>query len=154
MEQCLEAAAPTLRRPKRSYSSRHRRDVVGNHPFYSLFVSGSGVGSDEKLYCRICHRDVSMRSRGAGEFSRHFNEDRHWQADVKYRVREGLPVYNKLMDPLELSAEQNSDYLSRPCRGLAEGFSFWGPAACLHSSGVDDPSADVSEPVGASTVWG
>ena len=65
-----------------------------------------------------------MRSRGAGEFSRHFFGDRHWLADVTYRVREGLTVYNKLMDPLELSAEQITYYLSRPCRGLAKDFSF------------------------------
>ena len=126
MEQSLEAAAPTLRRPKRSYSSRCRlrRNIVGDHPVYSLFISGSSVGSDEKFYCRICHRDVSMHSGGAGEFSRHFNGDRHWQADVTYRVREGLPVYIKRKDPLELSVEQIVDYLLRPCRGLAEGFSF------------------------------
>ena len=126
MEQSLEAAAPTLRRPKWTYNSsrRLRRAMVGDHPVYSLFVSGSIIRSDEKFSCRICHRDVSMRSRGAGEFSRRFNGDRHYQADVTYRVREGLPVYNKLMDPSELSAEQISDYLSRPCRGLAEVFIF------------------------------
>ena len=74
MEQRLEVAISTSRRHKRTYSSRRRlrRDMVGDHPVYSLFVSGSNIRSDEKFYCPICHRDVSMRSRGAGEFSRHF----------------------------------------------------------------------------------
>ena len=43
---------------------------------------------------------------------------------MTYRVREGLPFFNKLVDSLELWAEQIADYLSRPCKGLAEGFSF------------------------------
>ena len=90
----------------------------------SLFVCGSSTGSAEKFICRICHRDVSMRTRGAEEFSRHFFCEPHWHADVAYRVREGLPNFNRLMDPLELSAEQVSSFLSRPSKGLADGFSF------------------------------
>ena len=97
--------------------------MVGDHPVYSLFVSGSCTGSSEKFFCRICHRDVSMRTRGAVEFSRFFGP-RHWYADVMYRVREGLPVFNMLMGPMELSAEQIADFRSRPCKGLSEGFSF------------------------------
>ena len=126
MEKSLEGVSPLIHGRKRVYSARHhlRREMVGDHPVYSLFVSGSSTGSPEKFFCRICHRDVSMRTRGAGEFSRHFFGERHWRADVAYRVREGLPVFNRLMDPLELSAEQVSNFLSRPSKGLAEWFSF------------------------------
>ena len=126
MEQSLEGVSPVPQQPKRTYSARNRlrREMVGDHPVYSLFVSGSSTGSSEKFFCRIRHRDVSMRTRGAGEFSRHLFGPRHWYADVTYRVREGLPVINRLKDLMELSAEQISDFRSRPCKGLSEGFSF------------------------------
>ena len=72
----------------------------------------------------ICHRDVSMESRGAGEFSRHFFGKRHWLLDITYRVQNNLPTYNHLMDPMELSATQIDEYMKRPRKGKAEGFSF------------------------------
>ena len=65
-----------------------------------------------------------METRGAGELSHHFSEDRHWQADVIYRVQQGLPVFNKLMDPIELSESQRSYFLSCPFKDKSEGSSF------------------------------
>ena len=55
-----------------------------------------------------------MGSKGAAEFVRHFESKKHWEQDVTYRVHMGLPVYNKLMEPMELSARQRNDFLSRP----------------------------------------
>ena len=52
-----------------------------------------------------------METRGAGELVRHFSDPHHWQADVTYRVHQGLPVFKKLMDPLELSESQRGDFL-------------------------------------------
>ena len=68
--------------------------MVGDHRVYSLFVRGLNTGCNEKFFCRICHRDVSMKARGAREFSRHFFGERYWYADVAYRVREALPGFN------------------------------------------------------------
>ena len=65
-----------------------------------------------------------MESRGALEFSRHFFGKRHWQLDVTYRVQNNLPVFNRLMDPKELTDAQLEDYRNRPCQGKADGFSF------------------------------
>ena len=65
-----------------------------------------------------------MESRGASEFARHFFGKRHWQVDVRYRVQHDLHVFNRLMDPMELSEAQVSDYMSRPSKGLTEDFSF------------------------------
>ena len=65
-----------------------------------------------------------MSTREAGEFDRHFATFKHWQADVTYKVHNGLPVYGRMRDPLTLSAEKRAEYSSRPCRGRAEGFSF------------------------------
>ena len=80
MEQSLEGVAPSSRQHKQTYRAhnRLRREMVGDHPVYSLLVSGSSTGSNEKFFCRICHRDVSMRTCGAVGFSRHYFGERHW----------------------------------------------------------------------------
>ena len=123
METTLESAD---RSRKRVYSPRNhlRRDMVVGNPIYELFVSGSSTGSSKLFHCMICQRDVSMESRGAAEFSRHFFGKRHWQLDVTYRVQNGLPVYNRLMDPMVLSDAQLEEYRNRPSKGKDEGFSF------------------------------
>ena len=126
VETSLEGTLRPQRQRRRVYSPRNRlrRDMIGDNPIYQLFVSGSSTGSDKLFFCKICHRDVSMESRGASEFARHFFGKRHWQLDVTYRVQHDLPIFNRLMDPMELSDAQVSDYMSRPSKGLAEGFSF------------------------------
>ena len=98
--------------------------MVRGHPVLELFVSGASTGSENHFFCTICHKDVSMETGGAGELVRHFSGLRHWQADVTYRVHQGLPVFNKLMDPLELSESQRSNFLSRPFKDKSEGYSF------------------------------
>ena len=123
MEMTLDGAS---RNRKRVYSPRHRlrRDMVTGHPIFELFVSGSSTGSDKAFHCMICQRDVSMESRGAAEFSRHFFGKRHWQLDVAYRIRNDMPVYNRLMDPMILSESQVAEYRDWPSKGKSEGFSF------------------------------
>ena len=126
MESSLEAVA--LRgSPVKKYSSRHhlRKGMVGDHPIFSLFVSGASNGSASRFHCMICKRDVSMLSRGAREFIRHYSGDRHWSRDVAYRVQQGLPVFDQLMKPLELTSEQRAAYLSQDAvDNKDEGFSF------------------------------
>ena len=122
----LEGVPGPQRQRKRVYSPRNRlrRDVDGDNPIYQLFVSGSSTGSDKLFFCKICHRDVSMEARGASEFTRQFFGKRHLQLDMTYRVQHDLPVFNRLMDPMELSEAQVADFMSRLSKGLAKGFSF------------------------------
>ena len=110
----------------RKYSSRHllRKDMVGDHPVFILFVSRASNGSSSRFHCMICKRDVSMQSREAREFVRHFAADRHWSRDVAYRVQHGMPVFDQLMKPLELTSEQRAEYLSQDAVEKDEGFSF------------------------------
>ena len=125
MESSLEAVA--LREtPVKKYSSRHhlRKDMVGDHPIFSLFVSGASDGSATRFHCMICKRDVSMQSRGSREFIRHYSGDRHWIRDVTYRVQQGLPVFDQLMKPLELTSNERDEYLGRDVVEKGEGFSF------------------------------
>ena len=93
-------------------------------PIYPDFVSGSKCGKPTFFFCRVCQRDVRMRAHGAGEFKRHFSSDGHWYRDVSYRVHMELPVYNRLLEPMELSASQIVDFKSRTFVDLAEGFPF------------------------------
>ena len=125
MESSLEAVA--LRgSPVKKYSSRHhlRKDMVGDHPIFSLFVSGASNGSVSRFHCMICKRDVSILSRGAREFVHHYSGDRHWSRDVAYRVQHGLPVFDQLMKPLELTSEERAAYLEQDVVDKDEGFSF------------------------------
>ena len=114
VEASLEEARTPHRQRTRAYRSRNRlrRDMLKDNPFFELFVSGSSTGSDKHFYCMICHRDVSMESRGAGEFSRHFFGKRHWLLDITYRVQNNLPTYNRLMDPMDLSGTQIDEYMN------------------------------------------
>ena len=99
--------------------------MVGDHSVYSLFVSGASNGSLSRFHCKICRRDVSMQSRGARGFIRQFSSDRHWLRDVAYsRVQKKLPVFNRLMEPLELTAKQRAEYLNQDAVEEDEGFSF------------------------------
>ena len=113
--------------------------MVGDHPVFSLFVSGSSSGSATSVHSMICRRDVSMQSRVAREFIRHFSSDRHWLRDVTYRVQHDLPVYNQLLDPLKLTAEEKVGNLDRATVEKSEGFIFpedWLPPCTLADSTV------------------
>ena len=101
------------RRTKR-YSSRnwlHLR-LWDCHPAFRSFMTGAHNGLGTHFHCRVCDRDVAMKSHGSGEFSRHFESNVHWFKDVAYRVHSGLPALNRLMEPMELSPEQYDDYKS------------------------------------------
>ena len=87
------------------YSSRnylHKR-MLGLNPLFPDFVSGSKCGSGKYFFCRVCCRDVSIKARGSREIERHFRSDGHWYRDFTYRVHKGLPVFNRLMEPMTLT---------------------------------------------------
>ena len=98
--------------------------MVKDHPVFELFVSGSSSGIDSAFFCTLCQRDVSIAAKGVREITWHFASDKHWILDVTYRVHQSLQVYNKLLDPMELSESQTQEYLSRPFKEKPEGFSF------------------------------
>ena len=110
----------------KKYSSRnvlHRR-MLSLHPAFSDFVSGAMNGKGSHFHCRVCKRDVGMKAHGSGEFAGHFQFDGHWFKNVTYRVHMGLPVLNRLMEPMELSESQLAEYRSRAFEHLSEGYPF------------------------------
>ena len=125
VETSLESVSPSRRRNRPpSLRTRLRRSMVKDHPVFELFVSGSSSGVETAFFCAICERDVSIATKGVREISRHFASDKHWLLDVTYRVHQGLQVYNKLLDPMELSDAQTRDYLALPFKERPEAFSF------------------------------
>ena len=98
--------------------------MVGDHPVLSVFVSGSSTGVSTSFHCMICRLDVSMHSRGAREFIRHYSSDRHWERDVAYRVQNDMPTYDRQMEPVDLSTGQRDEYMNREKYAKDEGFSF------------------------------
>ena len=66
-----------------------------------------------------------MQSRCARELTRHYSADEHWLRGVTFPVQQDLPVYNQLMNPNTLTAEERKRrYLSRPRIENDEGFNF------------------------------
>ena len=114
------------KRKTRKYSScnvLHKR-MLGLHPAFASFVAVPKNGLGTHFFCKVCKRDVAMKAQGSGEFVRHFGSDGHWFRDVTYRVHMGLPVLNRLLEPLELSASQEAEFRARPFVDLAEGYPF------------------------------
>ena len=113
------------RRVRTSGNRKHlKRRMLSLHPAYPNFVSGSKCGEPTSFFCRVCNRDVRMKAQGSGEFKCHFASDGHWFRDVRYRVHSGLPVYNRWLEPMELTAAQIAEYKAQPFVDLAEGFPF------------------------------
>ena len=122
-------------RAYKKYSSRkllHRR-MLDLHPAYKSFVSGAKNGQATYLHCRVCCRDVAMKAQGSGEFRRHFESDKHWIKDVTYRVHMGLPVLNRLMDPMEMTEAQLAEYRAKPFEDLGEEYPFPEDLVAKHS---------------------
>ena len=125
VETSLESVSPSRQRNRPpSLRTRLRRSMVKDHPVFELFVTSSSSGVETAFFSTICERDVSIATKGVREISRHFASDKHWLLDVTYRVHQGLQVYNKFLDPMELSDSQTRDNLALPFKERPEGFSF------------------------------
>ena len=53
-----------------------------------------------------------------------FESKKHWEQDVVYRLHMGLPVYNKLMEPMTLSSCQEDEFRSQLFLDLGPEFPF------------------------------
>ena len=74
-----------------------------------------------------------MKAQGSGEFKRHFESDKHWLKDVTYRVHMGLPVLNRLMEPMEMTEAQLAEYRAKPFEDLGEEYPFPEDLVAKHS---------------------
>ena len=110
----------------RKYSSLvilHRRRL-NLHPAFADFVSGPKCGFGNFSFCPVCRRDVGMKAHGSGEFARLVQSVSHWFKDVTYLLHMNLPVLYGLMEPMELSASELTEYRARSFEDLAEGYPF------------------------------
>ena len=108
----MDKVESRLERPKKKYSSRNllHRKMLSLKPVFGDFVTGSKCGSAKFFFCRNCRRDVKLGSHGSSEFVRDFGPKKHWEQDVVYHLHMGLPVYNKLMEPMTLSSRQEDEF--------------------------------------------
>ena len=113
-------------RRTRTYGSHKHllKRMLALHPAYPDFISGAKYGKPTFFLCGVGQRDMWSQAHDAGEFKRHFSSDGHWYRDVSYRVHMGMPVYNRLLEPLQPTASQIVDFRTRAFVELAEGFSF------------------------------
>ena len=111
---------------KRKYSKRNllNRRMLSAHESFKDFVTGAKSGSDERFFCRICKRDVTIRTHGVSEIIRHFGSVGHWRRDVTYRVHMDMPVYNKLLEPITLTETQLAENRARPFEDLGGEFPY------------------------------
>ena len=98
--------------------------MLSEHILFKDFVTSAKSGSDEHFFCRICKRDVAILAHGASEIIRHFGSAGHWRRDVTYTVHMGMPVYNKLLEPMTLSETQLAEYRARPFEELGGEFPY------------------------------
>ena len=116
---------------------------------------GSNTSSATSFFCTIYERDVSMETRGdSGEKGHLFMGSHHWIADVTYRVHHDLLVFNRLMDAMELTDTQRSEYFRQPCKEKPGGFSC--PEGLLPScTKVDSFSLDDASELssGVASCW-
>ena len=117
-ETSFEGVAAPQRQRRRVWSSQNRlrRDMVGDHPIYQLFVNGSSTGSDKAFFCMICHRDVTMDwlrrpSLGVTSWETSLAVDR----DVLGATQSAC--VKSANGPMELGEAQVEDYMNRPCKG-------------------------------------
>ena len=103
------------------------------HPAYKSFVSGAKNGQATHFHCRVCCRDVAMKAKGSGEFKRLFDSDKHWVKDVTYRVHMGLPVLNRLIEPMEMTEAELAEYRAKPFEDLGEEYPFPEDLVAKHS---------------------
>ena len=58
-------------------------------PFAKIFATGpeNPLKNRHCVYCMLCRRNVSMKSRGLYELRRHFQREHHLRADQRFRAR-------------------------------------------------------------------
>ena len=58
-------------------------------PFAKIFATGpeNPLKNGHCLYCMLCRRNVSIKSRGLYELKRHFQREHHLRADQRFRAR-------------------------------------------------------------------
>ena len=87
---------------------------LGLNLLFADLVGGPECGRETHFDCKVCKRDVAMKAQCSGEFCGHYYSDGHWYREVTSRNHIGLPVYNRLMEPMTLSVQQLADFRFRP----------------------------------------
>ena len=94
------------------------------YPIIRAYATGpkDPTRNPHKWYCRICHKNYSLKTRGGSSIARHHRSRRHFRRDQRYRDAQSLPVYNRAGvivtgDALDLERDEFSKVQNVPNLG-------------------------------------
>ena len=120
----MDRVGSWLERLKNKYSSRKNRRLLSLKPIFKAFVTGCKVWQWRFFLLSGLQARRKDGVPGSSEIIRRYESKKHWEQDVVYRLHMGLPIYNKLMEPMTLSSPQEDAFRSRPFVALGPEFSF------------------------------
>ena len=89
----------TSRLPQEKRKRRYQltTSMFKEYPLIRAFATGPKYPerNPHKWYCRICHKNYSLKTRGGGGIVKHFRSGRHFRRDQRYRDSQKMPVYDK-----------------------------------------------------------
>ena len=83
--------------PKRSRRYQLTTSMFKEHPIIKAYATGPKHSdrNPHKWYCRICHKNFSLKTRGGSGIAKHFRTSRHFRRDQRYRDSQKMPVYDR-----------------------------------------------------------
>ena len=89
--------------PPREHSEKRTRryqlttSMFKEYPIIKAYATGpkNADKNPHKWYCRICHKNYSLKTRGGGGILKHFKSSRHFRRDQRYRDSQKMPVYDR-----------------------------------------------------------
>ena len=86
----------------KSNIKRNRRyqlttSMFKEYPLIKAYATGpkNPDRNPHKWFCRICHKNYSLKTRGGGGIVKHFRSTRHFRRDQRYRDSQKMPVYDR-----------------------------------------------------------
>ena len=97
-----EIAKPPKAPKLKTVSERSRIYVLTTlmfkeHPIIRAYATGpkNPVNNPHRWYCRMCHKNYSLKTRGGSSIVKHHRSRRHFRRDQRYRDAQSMPVYNR-----------------------------------------------------------
>ena len=92
-----KAVSKSTSEHKRSRRYQLTTSMFKEYPLIKAYATGPKYPdrNPHKWYCRLCHKNYSLKTRGGGGIVRHFKSSRHFRRDQRYRESQKMPVYNR-----------------------------------------------------------
>ena len=146
LENSLEGLTSSREKPKQySARTRLRRNMVGDDPVYSSFVSGSSTGFSMVFYCIICHRGFHADEMGWRVRSSFWDtQTLGGRCDLQSAQRTSCLWADAWSSYVECRAESRILFAALSWSGWRFPLP-WGPVAFLYPGGFKCSSDDYGE---------